>query len=59
MTLIPTAQAHAETSANIPVNYSMMGWSGGWMWGGWVTMVLIWVILIFTAAALWKYINKK
>jgi hypothetical protein len=27
--------------------------------GGWITIILIWILLIMTIIALWTYINKK
>jgi len=38
----------------------MMGWSagGGMMWGGWVTTILVWLLLAVAIIALLKWIDK-
>lgn len=33
-----------------------MGW---WAWGYWITLILIWTVLILGIAALWRYLNPK
>ena len=36
--------------------YSMMGFGSGY---GGITTLLLWVVLILSIIALWKYISKK
>lgn len=42
---------------------TMMGWyngyGGGLGFGGGITMLLMWVVLILAIAALWKYLRGK
>lgn len=32
---------------------------GSWLWGGWISLILIWAILILGIAALIKWLIKK
>ncbi len=36
--------------------YGMMGYGVGY---GWLTTLLLWILIILSIVALWKYISKK
>jgi hypothetical protein len=36
--------------------YNMMGFGSGF---GWLTMLLLWILILLGIVALWKYISKK
>jgi hypothetical protein len=38
---------------------SFLGMMGGGMTFGWITILLLWVLMGLGIAALWKYISKK
>lgn len=40
-------------------NYMMGSYGGGMMFFGWITYLLVVVLVVLGIAALWKYINKK
>jgi hypothetical protein len=36
--------------------YGMMGYGAGY---GWLTTLLLWILIVLGIVALWKYISKK
>ena len=52
------AYAHPEDYDNYYA-LPMMGWNGNMHWGGWITMVLIWLFLLVAILAMLKWIDKN
>lgn len=56
----PQSFAPGSQSYMLPWHYSMMGnYYGGGLWFGWITMVLVWALLLLGIAALIKWLKQS